>query len=203
MLASASSTPPTPGDLPSLIPHLSAVAERYLTLLRVDPQRTYDYAARKLRGLEVIEVDHHAPKCRVGESWLYFAVGASTDLTAMTSEDRLYVGAQTGDRMFRGDGLKGKNFHHAQMRAGNGKDTLSSYLIGGRQIAIYRVPAAVIARQVQDTAILQPLRILLSQPVTSVKHLGWWFEQYVLFTERGLWRWNTAQADKSLGDLFR
>lgn len=173
-----------------------------MTLLRVHPTRRYSYAARGLQDLEVIEVDQHAQKCKQGESWLYFAVPAPADPRALGPEDRLYIGAQTQDRMFRGDGLDGNNYHHGEMRAGNGPDTPMAFLRTGRQIAIYRVAAERIAQQVQRTPSLEPLQVLLSQPRTSIKHPGWWFEQYILFSERGLWRWNTAQAHKSLATLF-
>lgn len=184
------------------MPHLSPVAERYLTLLRVHPTKRYSYEKRGLRDLPVIEIDQHAPKCKQGESWLYFAVPASADLRALRPDERLYVGAQTQDRMFRGDGLNGSNYHHAEMRAGNGTDTPVDFLSVGHQIAIYRVSADRIADQVRRTPVLEPLTALLVQPRTPRKHLGWWFEQYILFAERGLWRWNTAMADRSLSSLF-
>ena len=189
-------------SLPNLIPYLAPLAERYLTLLRVHPSYRYSYAKRGYFDVPVIEVDQHGPKCKQGETWLYFAVPSTACLTALAPEDRLYVGAQTQDRMFRGDGLDGKNYHHGEMRAGNGSDNPVAFLSTGQRIAIYRVPANRIDALVRQTPELEQLRVLAQQPRTPKKHLGWWYEQYVLYSEQKQWRWNTAAADKSLPKLF-
>lgn len=55
----------------------------------------------------------HGKKCS-GGSWLYIAIDDNADLSTLNNEQKLYVGSQSQDRMFRGDGLKGKNFHHAE-----------------------------------------------------------------------------------------
>jgi hypothetical protein len=188
--------------LPNLIAYLDPVAERYLTLLRVNPIKRYSYAKKGYFDLPVIEIDQHGPKCKHGESWLYFAVPTTASLPSLTTHDRLYVGAQTQDRMFRGDGLGGNNYHHGQMRAGNGRDTPTAFLADGQQIAIYRVRAQRIAALVSETRALEALCVLAEQPRTPKKHLGWWFEQYVLYSEPKQWRWNTASADKSLAKVF-
>lgn len=190
--------------LPNLITHLSPIAELYLTLLRVHPSAPpYNYAKRGFFGLPVIEVNQHGPKCKQGESWLYFAIPSTASLTALKPDDRLYVGAQTQDRMFRGDKLDGNNYHHADMRSGNGSDNAVAFLNSGQQIAIYRLHAHHIKFLVDNTAELELLRILANQSRTSRKHLGWWYEQYVLHSEPKQWRWNTQGADKTLAKLFR
>ena len=189
-------------SLPNLITHLEPIAEHYLTLVKVHPSQRYNYAARKSFNLPVIEVDQFGQKCKLGESWLYFAVPKAANLSLLAPHDRLYVGAQTQDRMFRGDGLNGSNYHHAEMRRGNGNDTPINFLASGDQIYIYRVSAQNIASLVKVDSKLEALRVLLEQPITSKKHLGWWFEQYILYTESKQWRWNTALADKSLSKLF-
>ena len=188
--------------LPNLIAHIAPVAERYLTLIRVHPTRCYQYAKRGYFDLPVIEVNQHGPKCKLGESWLYFAIPSNVTPSSLTASDRLYVGAQTQDRMFRGDGLDGQNYHHAEMRAGNGRDTPVALLNSGQQIAIYRIQAKHIETIVTEKPELEALRVLSVQPRTPKKHLGWWFEQYVLFSEPGQWRWNTAKADKAVAKLF-
>jgi hypothetical protein len=188
-------------SLPDLICAVAPVAERYLTLLRVHPTQTYNYTKRNFFNLPVIDVQLHGRKCAIGESWLYFAIPAGAAPSALRRDARLYVGAQTQDRMFRGDGLDGRNFHHAEMRAGNGEDTPEAFFRTGRQIAIYRVSAERIAKIVSENATLDPLRVLPAQPRSAKAHLGWWFEQYVLFSQPGHWRWNTAAADKSLPAL--
>lgn len=189
-------------SLPDLLSAAAPVAERYLTLLRVHPTRTYNYAARGYFDLPVIEVEQHAPKCKQGESWLYFAVPEAAAISALQQTDRLYVGAQTQDRMFRGDGLDGTNYHHAEMRAGNGSDTPVNFLKTDGRIAIYRARSDRIASQILARPELRHLHALTQQPRTKTKHLGWWMEQYVLFSQAGQWRWNTAKADKSLPTLF-
>jgi len=189
-------------DLPNLIHHLAPIAERYLTLLRVHPSKRYNYAKRHLYDLPVIEVEQHGHKCKIGESWLYFAVPASAQLESLAPQDRLYVGAQTQDRMFRGDGLDGNNYHHAEMRAGNGDDTLVAFLATGQKIAVYRVPSQRVATAVSTSPALRDLRKLVEQPRTAKKHLGWWFEQYVLCSEPSQWRWNTTPAARDVVRLF-
>jgi hypothetical protein len=188
--------------LPLPLPHLAGAFERYLTLHRVNPARTYSYAARGFSNLPVIDVTQHGPKCKSGESWMYVAAPEGASLYALGPTDRLYVGAQTQDRMFRGDGGGGANYHHAEMRAGNGKDTPVAFLQTGRGIEIHRASADAIRNRVEKTAELDPLVLLLRQPTTTKRHLGWWFEQYVLYREPGQWRWNTARADRVVAELF-
>ena len=113
---------------PLLIDKLGAISEHYLTLQRVDTFRKYNYAKRNYFDLPVIEVSRHGQKCKNGESWLYFAVPSNARLNSLAPEDRLYVGAQKQDRMFRGDGLNGNNYHHAEMRKGNGDDNPVAFL---------------------------------------------------------------------------
>lgn len=189
-------------NLPSLIPAAAKAAEKYITIKRAHPTLTYNYAARGFFGLPVFECDVHAPKCKIGESWTYFAVPDGADLRALQARERLYVGAQTQDRMFRGDGMRGGNFHHAQLRAGNGADTALAHLQSGRQIVIYRARAERLAAIIQADPGLEILRVLLRQPLTAKQHLGWWFEQYVLLSEAGQWRWNSASSDHTLSRLF-
>lgn len=188
--------------LPSLIPAAAKAAERYLTLLRVHPTKKYNYAARGYFDLPVFEVEQNGPKCRQGESWLYFAVPDTAELTALKAGERLYVGAQTQDRMFRGDQMGGANYHHAEMRAGNASDTPLAFLQAGKRIVIYRVRAEIIASLVKADTTLSKLQVLEAQPRTTKKHLGWWYEQYVLFSEPRQWRWNTASADRELTRIF-
>lgn len=188
--------------LPSLLPAAARVAERYLTLLRAHPTNTYNYAVRGYFGFPVFDIEQHGPKCKQGESWLYFAVPEKADPSALKIGERLYIGAQTQDRMFRGDQLDGSNYHHAEMRAGNGSDTPLAYLEAGNRVVIYRARAERLAAQIITDPSLTMLQVLEKQPRTPKKHLGWWFEQYVLYTEPAQWRWNTASADKDLIKLF-
>ena len=183
----------------SLIGYLSPHFERYLTLKRVHPQATYHYKARKLFDLPVIESAFHAQKCR-NDSWLYVATPTSSKLSDLAPADHLYVGSQTADRMFRGDGMGGTNFHHAQMRAGNGADTLVAYLRTGYQVDIHRIAAAGLRRAVLGTSALTRLTPLLEQPT---QHVGYWFEQFALYEYGRTWRWNTAPVEGRALAVFR
>jgi|GEM_PF-65014 len=187
---------------PSLIPLAAKFAERYITILRAHPTKTYNYATRGYFDFPVFEIEQHGQKCRQGESWLYFAIPEDASPYTLKAQERLYVGAQTQDRMFRGDGMGGTNFHHAEMRAGCGNDTPLSFLKEGKRIVIYRADAESIAAQIRKDDSFAQLRVLELQPRTPKKHLGWWLEQYVLFSEPSQWRWNTASADKALTQLF-
>ena len=178
-----------------ILRYLAPSFEHYLTLERVHPTRTYNYAKRGYVGLPVIEVAQHRPKCKIGESWLYVAIPADARLGALNSAEKLYVGAQTQDRMFRGDGMRGSNYHHAEMRAGNGNDNPISFLNGARKIHIHRISADAIGAIVSKTPAMTSLAKLLLQPRTARKHVGYWFEQFILFHEHAHWRWNTAPAE--------
>ena len=175
----------------TLIKHLAPYFDRYITLERVHPVATYNYKARGFFGLPVIEIAMHQPKC-TADSWLYVAVPMGASLAKLRAEEKLYVGSQTLDRMFRGDGMGGSNFHHAQMRAGNGDDNPINFLRSDKKIDIYRISGATIAKAVAEVRALQPLQPLLAQPT---KHIGYWFEQLVLYSDDRAWRWNTASVD--------
>lgn len=183
----------------SLIFHLAPVFERYLTLERVHAQATYNYKARGFFDLPVIESTFHAPKCR-SDSWLYVAAPTGSSLAALSPSDKLYVGSQTADRMFRGDGMGGNNFHHAQMRAGNGNDTLLNYLSAGHRVDIHRISALGLRQAVLGTEALHRLAPLLEQPT---RYVGYWFEQFVLHEDGKSWRWNTAQVEGRARALFQ
>jgi hypothetical protein len=178
---------------------LAPYFERYITLERAHPYATYNYKARNMFGLPVIEATLHRPKCTPG-SWLYVAAPLGASLESLQAGERLYVGSQTGDRMFRGDGLGGKNFHHAQMRSGNGDDNPINFLRSGQKIDVHRISAEQIGRAITVMTELASLHSLLKQPS---KHVGYWIEQLTLLTQRGLWRWNTAPAEGPAIALFR
>ena len=182
--------------LPNILPPLASSFERYLTLERVHPTKIYSYATRGYFDLPVFDVTQHAPKCKIGESWLYIAIPTGASVASLDTKDKLYVGAQTQDRMFRGDGLKGNNYHHAEMRAGNGTDNPVSFLRSGKSVEILRISASSIKAKVMSSPDLATLIPLLQQPRHSKRHLGWWYEQYILFNEPKVWRWNTDSADK-------
>lgn len=188
--------------LPNLVPLAAHFAERYITILRVHPTKTYNYAVRGYYNFPIFEIEQHRKKCQQGESWLYFAIPDDADPYALKEGERLYIGAQTQDRMFRGDGMGGANYHHAEMRAGSGSDTPLAFLKRGNRIIIYRARAELIAAHIRADPAFAQLRILELQPRTPKKHLGWWLEQYILYSEGSQWRWNTAVASNALKKLF-
>ena len=139
------------------------------------------------------------PKCKVS-SWLYIAVLAGANLPSLTRREKLYVGSQTVDRMFRGDGMGGQNFHHAAMRSGNGEDNLENILCYGEKVHIYLISGTSIAKAVEEVQYLGPFKPLLHQPR---EHVGYWFEQFILYSEGKEWRWNKASAEAKARRVFR
>lgn len=169
--------------LPMVLPH----AEPYITLTGIQGDDTYNYAARGMFNFPVVKHTMHREKIRPG-SWLYLTLDAEANLTKLTSADCLYVGSATQDRMFRGDGLKGKNFHHNEMRTGRGCHNLLQYLREGRAARIHLVPESVI-RQLKSNL---PSSVLALREGT--KHAGNWAEQVIL-AQTGRWAWNTDGAN--------
>ena len=165
--------------------------ERYITINRLVPGKTYNYAKRGFKNLPVMDITMHRPKC-TPDSWLYVTTPVPASLSKLSPADKLYVGSQTADRMFRGDGLKGSNFHHAQMRAGNGERNLEAFVRAGGKVDIHRASSAALREAVKKVDRLRCFSILLQQPT---KHAGYWFEQAILALEPGQWAWNTQGAE--------
>ena len=182
-----------------IINTLSPLFQHYITLERVNPAATYNYVARNMHDWPVFDSTMHCPKCS-GGSWMYVAVKGGATLSQLNDGERLYVGSQTLDRMFRGDGMGGKNFHHAQMRAGNGLDTPESYLRAGNHIDIYRLDAKNLMLRLDQMPTVAVLKPLLEQPT---HHAGYWLEQFILVNQSGCWRWNTMRAAVEARKLIR
>lgn len=172
-------------DKIDLVEKTSSLAEKYITLESVHPTRTYSYKARNFYNLNVVKHELHAPKCAQGDSWLYYAIPAAANPSNLQLSGRLYVGAQTQDRMFRGDGLKGQNYHHAEMRSGRNGDNMVSYIRESGAVVIYRVEAGRVESMINSDKKLSELEPLLRQPRSKKKHLGWWLEQYILYSQEG------------------
>jgi hypothetical protein len=170
---------------------LAPFFERYITINGVVPGRTYNYAKRGFKNLPVMDLTMHRTKCKPG-SWLYVALKAGVPLSGLGQGDKLYVGSQTADRMFRGDGLAGRNFHHAQMRSGNGDSNLETFVRNGGRADIYRASSASLNEAVDRDEHLKRLAVFVRQPS---KHIGYWFEQAILTFEQDQWAWNTRQAE--------
>lgn len=180
---------------------LAPYFERYITINRVIPGQYYNYVARGFQNLPVVDISMHLPKCSA-DSWLYVAVRAGADLRYLEPKDKLYIGSQTADRMFRGDGLGGGNFHHAEMRKGNGDRNLIRFLQEGERVDLHRLSAARISDAIENSGELSRYRPLLTQPKQPKKHIGYWFEQLVLHHEIRDWKWNTASAARDAKNVF-
>jgi len=177
-----------------IIKEIGQSFEHYLTLEAVDPIATYNYACRGFFDLPVVRTICHQPKCKLGESWTYVAIPKGATLSRLSATDRLYVGAQTTDRMFRGDGKLGQNFHHAQMRKGNGNDNLVAFLRQGNSVEIHRLAGDRLLKRLAQEPNLAPLSWILNAPNSRLQHTGFWLEQAILHREPREWRWNTAGA---------
>jgi len=143
----------------------------------------------------------HRPRCVKGESWTYIAIPLGVHLQRLDREDMLYVGAQTQDRMFRPSNA---NFDHGEMRAGHADDSLVPFLRGGREVAIHRAPAHALMTAVTTSTNLAIFRPLLGRPDDGGRrHPGWWFEQLLLYTYPGRWRWNSRDVEEPARSLLK
>ena len=88
----------------STIKKFSRYFQKYITITGLSGE-TYTYKARSDKNYPVVDYVLHKEKCKLG-SWLYIAVEGNSDLNNLDNAQKLYVGSQTQDRMFRGDGLK-------------------------------------------------------------------------------------------------
>lgn len=99
--------------------------------------------------------------------------------------------------MFRGDGLKGKNFHHQEMRNGNGLVNLEEYLEKGNKVEIYVISKNILEKATKEEPSLKKYEVLISD--TSLKkysqHPAYWYEQIILSEENNCWAWNSKGAD--------
>ncbi|PPE68786.1 hypothetical protein C1702_15005 [Caldimonas thermodepolymerans] len=128
----------------------------------------------------------------------YVAVPTDARLDRLAPHERLYIGTQTQDLMFRGDGLAGDNFHHADMRRGRGADNLEAYLRHDGEVKVYRIATIDIHALAKADPELHLLHLLMQQPLPRRAHQGWWLEQYVLHHEHPSWRWNQQGAASSV-----
>jgi len=162
---------------------------RYLTIEGLDGQKTYTYKKRCSTTWNAVRVQKHRDKQKPG-SILYMALDSDADLDSLQPGDLLYVGSQTQDRMFRGDGLGGTNFHHREMRLGKGDDNLTSHLRGGRGVTLFTVTGKSLKSLSPGASIFE-----LACPTARGPHPGYSVEQLILLEGHQHWRWNAAGAD--------
>lgn len=181
-------------ELPNPIQLLAPAFESYITIHGVDAARTYNYAAKGFFGYSAVRHTRHRPKCAAGESWLYVALPSGATPATITDADKLYVGAQTSDRMFRGDDCEMENFHHNQMRCDGKQDGLVPYLRAtGRGVEIFRASAASLLRVIRSEPSARWLERL-----SDHRHFGELVESLVLHLEPPVqaWKWNKKGPNK-------
>jgi hypothetical protein len=140
------------------------------------------------------------------DSILYMAIAAGTDLWSPRLGQKLYVGSQSGiDRMFRGDGLKGQNFHHAEMRNGNNGQGLINYLTSGRQVDIFQIDSTKLVELTETVPrflrLVPMARGIVTLPMGR-NYAGYWFEQLILREERNQWAWNSQGIQAEAQQVF-
>ena len=172
----------------STIKLLSRFFEKYITITAIT-DKTYTY---RREIWPVVVHDLHREKCKRG-SWLYIAVNGNSDLNDLHDYQKLYVGSKKNDRMFRG--LK-NNFHHKQMRKGNGLNNLEEYLKEGETVDIYIISKDVLMNRAANDPKLKYISLILSDnSLNDTDHPGYWYEQTILYEEKQSWSWNTKGAD--------
>ena len=159
---------------------------------------TYTYKARSKEPFPVVTHKLHKEKCKPG-SWLYVALDSKADIKNIKNSDKLYIGSQTQDRMFRGDGLKGTNFHHLEMRKGNQHLNLINFLEAGNEVIIYRLGKDQLFQIAENEPDLKRIRPIISSSKIQkfTNSPGYWFEQIVLYQEKECWDWNTKHSDSN------
>ena len=193
----------------STIRKLSRYFQRYITITGFTGE-TYTYVARSRdkknpEKYPVLDCQLHREKCKPG-SWLYIAVEGNSDLINLDNAQKLYVGSQKKDRMFRGDGLNGVNFHHREMRKGNGQNNLEEYLQKGGTVDIYIISKDVLERAARESPELKYIAQILADDKLkedkSVDFPGYWYEQTILYEEKSSWSWNTKGATSNAQEVI-
>lgn len=181
---------------------LSKYFKEYITINGLTGA-TYTYAVRSDKRWPVVSCYMHMAKCKPS-SWLYIAIDANADMNNLNESDMLYIGSQTQDRMFRGDGLKGNNFHHQEMRNGKGGSNLESYLANGSSVKIYVLDKSFLERITNtDNFLIKYKPILDSKEINKkVGHAGYWYEQIILSENRDSWSWNCKGADRQSREVI-
>jgi hypothetical protein len=180
-----------------IIQTFSNYFQPYLSVKGIRIDQSYNYAARGMFDLPIFDLAMHRSKTPKG-AWTYLAVPAGSSLSALKENERLYVGCQTSDRMFRGDfdkELRGKNFHHHQMRTGRNGDNAETYLKSGMRFDIFVLDAQSLLLKIANDSSLSHLTELMSQ---LGNHPGYWLEQFILATQSGRWRWNQKGAESGV-----
>ena len=147
---------------------------------------TYNYRSK---NHPVVDYELHKEICK-NSSWLYIAVEGNSDVLDLVDFKKLYVGCKKERaRMFRG--LNGKNFHHKEMREGNGQNNLEVYLQIGGTVDIFIIGKDILEELAAKVTELQFISAILAD--ASLKRTdqpGWWYEQIILSEEKESWSWN-------------
>ena len=186
--------------LTCIAPHL----QPYFTISGL-ADYTYTYKARTgSKPWQGVQCEWHRKKIS-GGSWLYVATDSEAGPARSPACRLLYVGSQTADRMFRGDfpsghPLKGRNFHHAQLRNEGSTDDLLGHLRRGGRVHIHVVSGEELTRM----AVARPeCRHLLPLTGQATEHTGYWFEQAILAEGKSRWAWNARGVDPNAEAVLR
>lgn len=149
------------------------------------------------RRFPAVEIRMRTAKGSFG-AMLYIAVEAGSDLSNLAPGQKLYVGSSSAkDRMFRGDGFDGKNFHHEQMRTGNKDRNLERHIALGGQVDVYAASAAQLATLADTSERFKGMLPMARGEVALSRgrnHAGYWFEQLILRDQGSDWAWNSQGA---------
>lgn len=164
---------------------------------------TYTYKARSVKPFREIRSTFYQTKSQA-KNIVYIALDSNADINNLQDKDKLYIGSQTVDRMHRGDGKGGKNFHHKEMRTGNGSENLENYLKQGNSVTVYILDKAKIESITQNDPDLIHLHEYVrnnSNP-KKIGYYGYWIEQLILHEEGQNWSWNKKGAEVNVRTLM-
>lgn len=189
---------------------IATLASHLTPYITISGLAGHTYTYRKRFGDRQFPVMAHTMHQRKGApgAMLYVAVAAEADLHQLKQGQKLYVGSQGSvDRMFRGDGLNGGNFHHAQMREGNHGQGLETHVACGGKVVIYAISSSKLAELADSIPQLRKFKQLASGEVALSRgrnHAGFWAEQTILRDELAQWAWNSqGTSSDSLAILRR
>lgn len=174
-----------------------------ISITGIVADKTYDYGARKLFDLPVVDHELLRPRDK-SESIIYMAVDLNIDVHEVTPEDLLYVGSEAAgsSRMFRGDGLRGRNFHHKEMRSGRAGKNLVQHLVENGPVMVLSASGDLAVEQLASNPLLDGYgvyyqHILEANASKSRKGIGHGYalEQLILLKDGQVWDWNSKGAD--------
>lgn len=107
--------------------------------------------------------------------------------------------------MFRGDfprghPMKGRNFHHSEMRNETGTDNLVRHLAMGGKTHLHVVSGAELSRLSREHKDFRHFGPVIATPG---QHVSYWFEQAILLERKPRFAWNVRNADAKATSVLR